>query len=213
MEILCDTKEPDKYYKFLKKAFPDMTFRQTHLRDGDYATDRVLIERKTITDLYTSTVGYKGHKGRLPTQVERLSTHSDQHVILMITGSVKEYVETMRAIGVNVDTNIIYGELASIHCRYRIPHFHVEDEWEAFIHMVKLMKKFDEGKFDVPTKRDVNILAARILGISINQWSDLRRRYHSLAGVGNADLKGLQQTRGIGLAKAQRILDVVHGRE
>jgi ERCC4-type nuclease len=213
MEVLCDTKEPDKYYKFLRKVFPDLTFVQTHLRDGDYATNKLLVERKTIGDLHTSIVGYRGHKGRFPTQVERLSTHGDQHVVVMITGDVKTYVDAMKAIGVMVDTNVIYGELASIHCRYKIPPFHIEDEWQAFIHMVKLMKKFDEGKEDVPARRNVEILQAKMLGISINQWSDLRRRYHSLVGVGNADLKGIMQTRGIGPSKAQIILNVLHGRE
>jgi len=213
MDVLCDTREPDKYYLFLKKAFPDLSIHRATLRDGDYATNKVLVERKTIGDLYTSITGYKGHKGRFPQQVDRMATHTnDQIVVVMITGSVKDYADTMKAIGVTINQDIIYGEVASIHCRYKIPPLWIQDEWSAMIHMVKFMKKVDEGKIDVPTKRDPDILTARLLGISINQWADLKRRYHNLSGVGMADLKGLMMTRGIGESKALKIKQIMTGR-
>jgi ERCC4-type nuclease len=202
MPIIVDTREPPKYHEFLVKKFPEMVFHRTKLNEGDYASDRCIAERKTIADLYGSITG---PNRRIHDQVERISTHCDQVQILLITGSVAEYVKSMKAIGIPIDPNILFGEIASITCRYGIQPLWVENEWEGLITLIKLMKKVDEGKYNVPVRRDRTILAARLLGISVAQLNHLMMNHNCLANIANVTDKDLQRIRGIGPSKAIQI--------
>lgn len=111
--IWVDSREPKKYLEFLLKTFPGTTFEVTALREGDYMSERVLVERKTVADLRSSILGTKDKSGRFIKQLERMATHDDQVVVVMVTGNMEKYVTDMRKIGISVDQEILYGELAS----------------------------------------------------------------------------------------------------
>lgn len=202
MPITVDTREPPKYYEFLVKKFPDMIFKRGKLDEGDYQSERCLAERKTIADLYGSTTG---PTRRIHDQVERISVHQDKVQIILVTGSVGQYVTSLRDSGILIDPNILFGEMASITCRYQLVPLWVENEWEGMITLVKLMKKIDEGKYNVPVRRDRTILAARLLGISVPQLLHLMNSHKCLANIANVPDKDLQRVKGIGPAKALMI--------
>jgi ERCC4-type nuclease len=111
----------------------------------------------------------------------------------------------MRDIGITIDPDILFGEIASIACRYGIQPLWVENEWEGMITLVKFMKKVDEGKYNVPVRRDRTILAARLLGISTAQLTQLMMTHNCLTNIANVPDKDLQRVRGIGPAKSIQI--------
>jgi ERCC4-type nuclease len=202
MKIYVDTREPPKYIAWLMKTFPDMVFELATLREGDFATDRVIVERKKVEDLYGSIMG---PNMRLKDQVDRMSCHQEQVQILLITGSVSEYLKNMKEIGVPVNPEIMFSMLAKICCSYSMPPWWFENEWHGLITMVKFMKKVDAGEYMVPLKRDPDILAAKLLGISTHQLGLLLDNHHSLVGIANATDSQLMAIRGIGPAKAGEI--------
>lgn len=206
MTIVVDTREPPKYLKFLRKTFPTMTFENYALPEGDYQSQRCIVERKQIADLYGSIIG---PARRIHNQVERISCHDDKVQVLLVTGNVGEFVIKMRDIGVKVDSNILFGEIASIACRYGIQPMWIEDEWSAMITMVKFMMKVDEGKWMVPVKRDPDILAAKLIGVSTKQLGILLDHHGSLAGIAIAPEKDLMKVKGIGPNKASEIKRVL----
>lgn len=213
LQITVDTREPKKYYEFIRKAFPSHSVSFVALPEGDYATEHVRVERKTIADLYMSAMGQNGKKGRLQAQVGRLSTHSDEIVLFLITGSVGEFVTKMAGIGVEIKAEVIYGTIASICARERLHILWIEDELEGLRSMVKFMEKVERGQCMVPSRREPDILCARLLGVTLIQWHDLHNKFGSLARLACAKEKDLTTIYGIGDAKAKRILNILHGKE
>ena len=203
--IFVDSREPKKYFEFLVNAFPEAKFEVATLQEGDYMSDRVLVERKTIPDLRNSIIGTKTKKGRFISQIERMSTHDDRVIVVMVTGSIEKYVADMKKIGIHIDQEILYGELASCSCRYGLQVWWFENEWDAMISMVKYMKKVEEGKLGVPSRRDPDILSARLLGVTLYQWDQLKMRFHSITSIALADEKDLMKVKGIGEKKARKI--------
>lgn len=208
MHVIIDTREPKHFPKFLKDAFPDVTFELKALPEGDYATDKVVVERKTVADLYGSIVGTRRKPGRLTNQVTRLSCH-EQVVLIMVVGSIHKFLDDMKRIGVSVDPNVLYGALASISCRERIHILWIEQEWDALITMIKFMQAVEDGKHMVPSRRDPDILLARYFKITPRQWSEVKGRFKCINDLANAPLKEIMTVKGIGKVKAQTIKDLI----
>lgn len=211
--MYVDTREPKKYYDFLVKCFPNDDIQYVAMPEGDYATEKVRVERKTIPDLYMSATGANGKKGRLGAQVGRLSTHCDEIVLFLITGSVNTYIDTMKEIGMTINESIIYGEIASITCRERIHVMWIDNEWNGLVSMMRFMDKVERGHYMVPSRREPEILGARLLGVTLIQYRDLLRKFGSLARMSCATEKELKTIYGIGESKARRILNILHGKE
>jgi ERCC4-type nuclease len=210
LKVYVDTREPKSHLKFLTKVFPDVTFIPRALGEGDFATDKVLVERKTVADLYGSIMGNKYQPGRLPNQIGRLACHDDQIVMIMVVGDMKEYMENAKEHHFKVNDDIIYGQLASIMCRERIHVMWFSDEWTALICMTKFMKKIEEGNYMIPSRREPDMLAARLLGVTLHQWYDLKKKFKTLANMAEAPDKELSTIYGIGKAKAKKVKDLIN---
>lgn len=208
LHIYVDTREPKANYNFLAGAFPNHTFELRALPEGDYATEKVIVERKTVTDLYGSIVGTKNKPGRFVNQVSRLSTHN-QIVVLLVIGNVASFIDDMKRLGIRADVNILYGAIASVSCRENIHLIWVENEWDGLITMVKFMQKVDEGEYKIPAKRDPEILLARYLKITHKQMIALRKKFETLEGIRTATDKDLMTVDGIGRAKAKTIRELL----
>lgn len=208
MVIKVDSREPPKYLEFLVKTFPDIKFERCTLKEGDYESDRCLFERKKMADLYGSITG---PTRRFYDQMHRMSAHEpDQLVFLLVTGSVAEFVKEMMEIPkpngpIDVDSNILFGGIAAVAYRYGIQPVWITNEWEGMITMVKIMTACDKGKYQVPVRRDPDILCARLLGISTNQLGILLDHHGSLEGLCKANVRDFQKVKGIGPAKAAEI--------
>lgn len=209
MMVRVDSREPKQHYEFLTQAFPTIDFSWVPLPEGDYETDKVLVERKAISDLYGSIIGNGKTPGRIQNQVCRLSCHGDQIVMFLITGSISKFMEDMKKVGIKVDPDIIYGQLSSITSRERIHVIWMENEWDGLITMIKFMHKIEDGKYMVPTRREPDMLMARFLGITPYQWGDLKRKFGSVVGVAEASEKEIATIYGIGKAKSKKIRELL----
>ena len=210
MEIIVDTREKKPTYSFLTERFPEHTFKWQKLDEGDFDSGSVLVERKTIADLYGSIMGNGKAPGRLPSQLSRLSTHDDKILFVLITGSIDDYVEQMRnEFGVTIMPDIIVGTIASISCRERIHIMWIQDHYDGLVEMVRFMQGVEEGKYMVPSKREPDNLMARYLGVTIREMKELKMRFGSLQNMMNASEKDLQKVHGIGKAKSAKIKDLL----
>lgn len=208
MKLYVDTREPKQNYQFLASAFPNIEIELRALPEGDYATDKVIVERKTITDLYGSIVGSREKPGRFLNQISRLSCH-DTVVVLLIIGNIASFIDNMKRINVKVDVGIIYGALASISCREHIHVIWVQEEWDGLLTMVKFMQKIDDGNYKWPSRRDPNILMARYLKITPIQMQKIRSKFTTINSIIMASDKELMGIEGIGRTKARNIKELL----
>jgi len=210
MEILVDTREKKPIYSFLTERFPEHTFKWQKLDEGDFDSGSVLVERKTIADLYGSIMGVGGKPGRLSSQLSRLATHDDRVLFVLITGSIDDYVNQMKEeLGVIIKPDILIGAIASISCRERIHIMWIQDHYDGLVEMVRFMQGVEEGKYMVPSRREPDNLLARYFGVTINEMKELKMRFGSLQNIMNASEKDLQKVSGIGKAKSARIKDLL----
>ncbi|MCK9577440.1 MAG: hypothetical protein M0R51_16170 [Clostridia bacterium] len=204
-----DTREPPRNYEFLKKVFPNHIFEKATLQEGDYSTDKVLVERKTVADLYGSIVGNGSKPGRLIKQVSRISCH-DKVLVILVIGNISSFIENMKKIGIKVNVDILYGALASISCRERMHVLWMEEEWNALITMVRLMQKIEDDEYMVPSRRDPDVLLARYFKITLKQLKELKSKYPTINDIANATEKDLMSIKGIGKVKAKGIKELIY---
>lgn len=221
MIITIDSREPGWVKEWLPKQFPKIKFKIEALKEGDYQSDcetgrppSVLCERKAIGDLYSSVMGSKGKKGRFPFQVSRLTTHQcDKVVILLVTGSVDEYIYNMKKLHVTIDPDIIDGIIASVLVRDNIRVIVEYDEKNALKRMVRVMQKICDEQLDVPAHRNCDALTARLLNITLVQWKAIREAYGTdLSYIASLSEKQLMDVNGIGKVKARKIREMLTGK-
>lgn len=211
MHVIVDTREPLDKISFLRTAYPKITFERSKLDEGDFESEKVLVERKTISDLYGSIVGTKSKKGRFEDQVLRMSCH-EKIILLMITGDIYDYMTYMRSRGVEINPQVIYGAIGSVSCRENIHVWWIEEEYNALLAMILFMQKVEDGAYKIPSKRDPDILLARYFKLTPTQWKCVKKEYASLVELSEATEKELTKINGIGKIKARGIKDLVTGK-
>jgi len=211
MDIKVDTREKDRIYKYLVDVFPQHNFIKTKLDEGDFETEHVLIERKSMNDLYLSITGKRTDNGsRLESQMCRLGCRSDKIVCYLITGDINEFASSFR--GNNLNINVIYGAIGSLCARERFHIIWVPDDYDGLNVMVKIMKTVEDGKYMVPSRREPNQLMARLLKVTPLQMEALMIMFGSVYGISNASLSELTRLHGIGPGKAKFIKDALNSR-
>jgi len=204
-KIIVDTREPPTIIKYLQKTFPKDMFSRETLKEGDYKSTKVLCERKKIGDLYGSIMDK-----RIWSQVNRMAQFDDMKLVLLITGSLPEYIKSMRRYKKFINEKIIYSCIDDIACRYGFEILWIEDEKDALNVMVGYMENVDEGNLNVPTKAHPEALIARYLGITIPQYLELHKSHGCLAKIAKVSSTDLAKVKGIGAIKAKRILTMLN---
>lgn len=204
-KIIVDTREPKSIISYLQKHFPDINFEAIALKEGDYKSEKVLCERKRVSDLYGSIMDK-----RIWSQVNRMAQHDDMVLVLLITGSLEEFVVSMRRFKKFINEKIIYACLRDIAVGYKFQIFWIENEKSALNFLVKYMENVDAGNLGVPTKAHPEALIARYLGITIPQYNELHQKYGSLTKISKISKEELTNIKGIGQVKANKILDMLN---
>lgn len=219
LKITVDTREPESLFNEICKIFPDINFERKKLDAGDYwassATDHglVLVERKTIGDMYTSIMSKEKQangRSRIANETDKLTTHENEFVFFMMIGSITQYHKDMLELQIPVNTSVIYDEMASLMTRDKFHFLWAYDEKNARIMMVKFMQAFHNGKYGVPARRDPIKLMARILRISPAQLIELLKKYNTIQNLANQKPGAFTDVRGIGPAKEQFILEMLN---
>lgn len=226
VEITIDTRERAqdraKIIKgFPKTKYPDIIWKEVALKEGDFLircnngnNNSVLIERKSISDLYGSMMGSKGKPGRLNDQLNRLLTHqTDKVVILLVTGSINEYITYQKKRGNDIDPDVFDSIIASVMCRYNIRVLVDDNNANGIKRALKCAMKICAGEQDIISKRNCDALTARLLNITLIQWRAIRNTHGTdltyIAKLSDAELTAID---GIGKIKAQRIKNVLCGK-
>lgn len=217
--ITLDTREPSDLRKWIINQFPNIKFQEKALKEGDILIEcenekntKVLIERKAVSDLYGSVIGSKDHAPRFPSQCTRLSTHETNCVVvLLVTGSVAEYVNKMkRAKGIVIDPSLFDSIIASVMTRYNIRVLVDNDHHNGIKRAIKVGMKVCEGNLDLVAHRNCDALMARLLNITLVQWKAIRDAYGTdLTYIANANLSAIN---GIGKVKERRIKEIITGK-
>ena len=120
--VTVDNREDEKYLLHLQKTFPDIYFEYKRITEGDYVSEHVMCERKTINDLWESV-----HDGRFHSQVNRMMTYNpDMVVVYLVVGSVEEWkfrqdeYYRKKIISTKVDPELIDSCIASLIVRENI---------------------------------------------------------------------------------------------
>ncbi len=213
--VTIDSREPKWIKDWLPRTFPKLKFDISKLEEGDFCSEHVIVERKTIADLWGSIMGSKTEDGRLEAQLSRLTTHqSDKIVIIMITGDVDEWLGKMRRLHILVDEDIIDGMIASLIVRDNIRVICGAHEKSCLKRMIRIMWKIEvEHSLDFPKLRNPDMLMARILDISKNDWFAIKETYGtSVSYLCKLTEKDFGKVSGIGKVKSKRIVEILqHG--
>lgn len=204
MKVIVDTREPEEYYLFLRKKYKDVTFSYDLLEEGDYVTDKVICERKTVGDLHQSIVD-----GRLMSQVNRISTFQDKIFVLLLSGDIQEYCNKMRYMKIDVNADMLYGAIAMVTYRYGFHVLWADNTREGLKVLMHIMKGIDAGNYLVPTRGHSDVLMSRFLGIPKNSMRELLVAHGSIIDIANAPITELIKIKGIGEARAKKIKEML----
>lgn len=218
MHVVIDTREKQWLKDWLPLTFPEHTFELKALKEGDFLSNpgtpyEVLVERKTIDDLYQSK-----YEGRLDTQLSRLTAHQNNKlVMILITGSPEEFIRKMRRppVCINIQHSYIDAIIASILVRDNVRVLIDSNEETALRRMIKIMEKVEDGNLGIPKIRNEDMLAARICMLTPSQWFELKEKYgSSLVHIASLKERDLTKVKGIGKVKATRVKEILnHGWE
>ena len=206
LKVIIDSREPVWVKKWLPANFKDVTFEIKKLDEGDFSSDTVLVERKQISDLDSSH-----NSSRLRTQLSRLTAHrGDKIVILLITGSIEEYAIARKKRGTTINKETLHKVVASLLVRDNIRviwNYHQEN---ALREMIYIMQAVEEGKLDIPSERNCDMLIARFLNLTPNQWYAVKEAFGpSICHMCDLSKKEWMEVRGLPSKKIDAIMKLL----
>lgn len=199
LNLIVDSREPIKYYNFCVKTFKNVNFTYEVQKEGDYNTDKIICERKTIGDLYNSIID-----GRYISQLNRMAVH-DKIKVLLIAGDIREYCNKRRKRGYKCNEAMLYGAIAMATYRYGFHIIWAEDTETCLKTFIPFAQKVEEGEYMVPTKAFPETLMARYLGVSKQIMDELIAKYETVERIASASEKDLCKIKGIGAGRAKQI--------
>lgn len=127
----------DKGIKFMVRSLQPL---------GDFVYNNASCERKTIFDFAASTLS-----DRVSKQFEKVLP--GYHKMLMIVYPISRLHEDFHTKNINED--FVFGSIASLAVRYNVRVLWGPNEHDTILTMVKMLKKFSEGKADQPRQHAV----------------------------------------------------------
>lgn len=219
LKVRVDTRERIELFRQIELIFPDVEFERKQVTHGDYLAlsetndGLVLVERKTIQDLYHSVFSkdkQKNGRSRMSNEVDNLATHENEFVLFLIIGSIMEFQSDMAKLDKSFNVTLLYAEIASLMVR---EHFHIlwaRNEMDARIMMIQFMIAVHNGKYCVPARRDPDKLMARILRITPDQYKHLKTLFGSISNIAKQNPESIQSVHGIGPSRAAFILEMLN---
>lgn len=197
MLVVVDTREPKDVDAYLTK-FGCRVKRGTLTR-GDYATQHVVIERKSLADFEQSLI-----TKRIWKQMDKLSQDSRVKFLVLHDGLQPKYV----------DLNPFLGALVSISARYDVHIITTHNKASALYVISRIVEKGYRGKLCKPKilrtpARNKVQHTAQVLHVSENVARELLARFGSLKRILLAPDKEILKTPGVGPATLKRIRELV----
>jgi len=204
MDVLVDSREPKKFYDFLVAAFPEHNISRGPSSECDYLTDTCIVERKTLMDLHGSVIG---KEKRFFDQRERIWVREDSVRLLLITGSTKDYIDECNNQGIEPKMDTLYSAISSSLYRYDMHTLWVQNDWDGLIEMMRIMERIDKGQYMVPSKKDPDVLSAKLCGVTMAQWRVIREKFGpSFVDIAAHKPEDLTCVYGIVLTKSEKVI-------
>ena len=171
--IYIDTREPSQWKKRVSKLCDkkniDYEFRT--LKYGDYMSDKAIIERKDILDLYNSMISKR--LTRQISGITRYAYNNRQVPYLLIHGNVSKLYSLVKK-GIISDFNVdtIYGLCSSLIVRYNVNIIWLPNTTSACRSIVGILTKSDGGKV-MKNDWSIEFLKARLLGVNEEEYERL----------------------------------------
>ncbi len=174
---------------------------------GDYIiSDRVCIERKTVSDFESSLMN-----GRLLDQIKRLKENYSLPIII-IEGGRDDF---------RLGRNVIIGALVAIYVDYGIEAI-LSDNAEDTSNIITSIAKHEQlennreptlkgGRKAYSTANFQEYIIGNLPGIGPKLAKSLLKHFKSIKRIANANVKQLMKVEKIGKKKAEQIHDVING--
>lgn len=205
MDLIVDSREPTELYNFLKRKYKDINITREQLGWGDYVTNYVICERKSVSDLYSSLID-----GRYIGQLNKMSTDQNKLFVLLITGNVTNYCKQMRYKKIKCSEDMLYGAIAMAAYRYDFNIIWTPTDRDGLKVLVPYMRKIDENQYLVPTKAFNDVLISRLFKIPRNTVHNLFAEYKTIKKLCDATEPELLEFEGIGKVSAKRIYNLLN---
>jgi len=211
--LYVDTRE-DTRNRSIDKICQDLRLPFVHakLDVGDFATDKCIMERKTIQDFYGSTISQ-----RIFDQQDRLAKWADEHNYVAIWGISGNLLDLHNEIPIQINPEVLFGTMASIACRSRCHIFWATCDEDLIKLFYEFATKVSEGKYGTPrrlplsrdfaTNRAAHV--ATVLRVSTKQAEGLLNKFGSLKKILLASDSDILLVSGIGQTTLQRIRAVI----
>lgn len=178
------------------------------LQIGDYIiSDRVCIERKTVSDFESSIIS-----GRLFDQAERLKLHY-QNPIIILEGEAELF---------RLHRRVIIGTIATLYIDYGIEVLLSGSQEETAEIISSLAKHEQDGHKREPSAKGgaraytnsqyQEYMVANLPGVGMVLARALLKHFGSLKGLSNATPEQLMEIEKIGKKKAERIHETLNGK-
>lgn len=213
MKLIIDNREPKALISFMEKKYSkEHEIEIKKLPEGDYVTDKVICERKAISDLNASLAD-----GRYIAQLNRISTYQDQIHVLLVTGDIAEYCKKMRYMRsksgkrINCSSVALINAIAMAMYRYNFVVIMAHDDEVGLQEVVAFMDGVSDGKFSVPEQAKPLVLFSRLFGIPLASTKSLFKRFATIESIIKAEDIELCEIKGIGPSKAKKIKKMLTG--
>lgn len=164
------------------------------LKVADYLVNNIAIERKTVSDFYSSMISK-----RIFNQMEELQQYEDKLIIIEGLEN-KELYNDYQMNGINA--NAIRGFLLSITLKYKIPVIFTKNSFDTakFIEVLAKKKKRENSlnvtKKNLTKKEQKQFILESFSGIGPKNAKKLLEEFHTLGNIFNASQKKLQEIIG-----------------
>ena len=186
--LLIDCHEPDKIIKNLESY---VKARVLVLKYGDYSFSDTVIERKTLSDFFSSL-----KNNRLNEQMECISRYYTEKYLLIEGFFDFSYVN-------NID--YLYSSLIDAALNFDIKIIFSKDEEQTAAVIKRMYRQRNFGSPVNISKKDKSYHAAKFLGISGKKLEILFDRFKNIKNIANADKKELKEIKSIGKKTAEKI--------
>ena len=213
-EFLVDSREKERIVKAIVKR-RGIPHRVTALAAGDFALRNlnirpvrtvVGIERKSIQDFVQSV-----QSRRIFEQCNKLDYLYDISY-LMISGNIADYMAKMQGMKFKVNTNVIYGTIASLSVKSSINILWLPDDVTLVDIAYRICEKISEGKYQMGLKSKPKYLGyspkavlITVPGVTSGIADRLLSKFGSLKVIACTEETRLTVVPGVGDAMAKKI--------
>ena len=192
--LLIDCHEPSEIIKKLETRIPIKVLK---LKYGDYSFSDVIIERKTLSDFFTSLKNQ-----RLNGQMENLSKYYTERYLIIEGFFDFSYVN-------NID--YLYSELFKIVLNFDVKILFSKDCEKTASMLKNLYFRKNFGYKPLAIKQDKIHHAAMLFGISRNKMKLILSKFKSLGNIANFSNKEFIGIKSVGKKTIEQIKNTLNG--